>query len=162
MLVLSDFFVPDEVRAVLGVSVDELDDQTLDLDVYARHLEIELSQLGQNLLTDYSTASIAPSPTPADQQLVDLVKQFALYCVAEIVADSSPNFSPRNIADGKAGFIRHGDSYKDVLERVSSRLRQTAERLKVAYSVYLGGSAATTLPTFLVVSTPAYDPITGV
>lgn len=161
MLVLSDFFLPDEVRAVLGVSVDELADETLDLDMYPRHLEIELAQIGQNLAADFAVAATAAAPTAADDQLVALTKQFALYCVAELVADSSPNFSPRNVTDGKAGFIRHSDSYKDVLARVTSRMQQAAERLKAAYNAYLGTAVAVKLPTFLVVSTPAYDPVAG-
>lgn len=161
MLILSDFFSPEEVRAVLGVSDEEFEDGTLDLDLYPRHLEIELAQIGQNLATAFATASVAPSPTVADLQLVALTKQFALYCVAALVAESMPNFSPRNISDGKGGFIRHSDSYKEVLARIGSRLQQAGERLKTAYTAYVGASAAAVLPTFMAVSTPAYDPVTG-
>lgn len=161
MLALSDFFTADEVRAVLGVAPEELEDATLDLDMYARHLEIELSQVGTNLLTDFQTAVLNPAPAALDVQLVAYTKQFALYCIAALVAESSPNFSPRNISDGKGGFIRHADSYKDVLARVADRLRQATERLKTLYSAILGGTSPQKLPTFIGVSTPAYDPITG-
>ncbi len=161
MLALSDFFTADEVRAVLGVSQEELEDTTLDLDMYARHLEIELSQIGNNLLTDFQTAVANPAPTTFDTQLVAYTKQFSLYCISALVAESSPNFSPRNISDGKGGFIRHMDSYKDVLARVSDRLKQATERLKGLYTTILGGVAQQRLPTFIGVSSPDYDPIAG-
>lgn len=161
MLSLSDFFSPEEVRAVLGVATEELEDGTLDLEMYPRHLEIELAQIGQNLATDFAAASVAASPTAADLQLIALTKQFSLYCVAALVAESMPNFSPRNISDGKGGFIRHSDSYKEVLARVGNRLQQASERLKTAYTAYVGSSATVVLPTFLAVSTPSYDPVTG-
>jgi len=161
MLILSDFFAPEEVRAVLGVSDLEFEDDVLDLELYPRHLEIELAQIGQNLAADFVTASAAPSPTATDLQLVALTKQFSLYCIAALVAESMPNFSPRNISDGKGGFIRHSDSYKEVLARVGNRLQQAGERLKTAYTAYVGSSAAVVLPTFMAVSTPGYDPVTG-
>ena len=162
MLSLSDFFTPDEVRAALGVSNLELEDATLDLDMYLRHLEIELLQYGQNIISDFYTTVSLPAPTAADQLFTSLVKQFSLYSVAVLVAESSPNFSPRNITDGKGGFIRHSDSYKEVLARVTARMQQAGDRLSTAYKTYLGSSKIVVVPTLFEPVTPSFDPVTGV
>lgn len=161
MLSLSDFFTPDEVRAALGVSNLELEDATLDLDMYPRHLEIELLQYGQNIISDFHTAGSLPAPTAADQLFTSLVKQFSLYSVAVLVAESSPNFSPRNITDGKGGFIRHSDSYKEVLARVTARMQQAGDRLATAYKTYLGSTKTVVVPTLFEAVTPSFDPVTG-
>jgi hypothetical protein len=45
----------DEVRAVLGVSVEEIENSTLDLKVFTDQLEIELSDIGSTLPAQLDT-----------------------------------------------------------------------------------------------------------
>ena len=78
-----------------------------------------------------------------------------------LVAESSPNFSPRNITDGKGGFIRHSDSYKEVLARVTARMQQAGDRLATAYKTYLGSTKTVVVPTLFEAVTPSFDPVTG-
>ena len=162
-----------DIRALLGVSDDELADATLALRVYLLSLqegfnEVDdtLAQASGTLLAQYtSVAAIAEvSRTAAQQRFYNNVRAYSTYYVAADCADTLPMFSPRTITDGKAMVQRHADSpYKDTVAAIKAGKVRALARLQRAMTVLLGGTAdsstAVSLSTYFLVSEPTTDPV---
>jgi hypothetical protein len=165
-MALTPYCTNDEVRSLLGVSLTELKDAVLDLPVYATGLRRELIRVSTLLPSAFSTvAAITGARTDAQQTLYETTMLFAAYAAARQSGASLGQFSPKEMTDDKASFGRFSsDPYKDTLDRVDAGYALAREDLVQAYAAYAGSSAAvrTTPATFLIASTRAYDPITGV
>lgn len=111
---LTDFTSYDEIRAVLGVSDDELEDSTLSLPMYLTTLTLGLGDIDATLETQYLTLKAAATLTPKEQKLLDVVSVFSAYAVAQHLLTSMPLFAPKRITDGRAETDRVTDPFKDV------------------------------------------------
>lgn len=154
----------DEVRAVLGVSSDELEDATLGLSIYADNLQAEFQDLSASLITDYTTiaAKDSSSRTSDEQWFYQVTRLFAAYAVARQLSTSLALFGPKDISDGKATMGRFADSpYKEVIKRVSSDYERARVRLEKAYAAVKSSALNTTTRIFLGVASPSSDPVTG-
>jgi hypothetical protein len=162
--VLTPYTTSDQVRAVLGVTEDELPDETLDLPLYEAGLRQELAAVGASVAVDYVTASAEATPPAVDQAFVDAVTLFAPTAVAAQLAQSFPLFAPKDITDGKASVGRFVDSpfqtAIDACRRNYEKYRQALER---AYAAYKNTTAPviTTTPDVFVVASPSSDPVAG-
>lgn len=164
-MVLTDYTTYDEVRAVLGVTDEELEDATLDLDVYSHNLLAELEDVSLDLPAAYTTASALDeaSRSPAQQRFFSATRLFSVYAVAVQLAGSLPLFSPKTITDGKAGYARYADSpYKQTIEECKAQYLRARTRLISAFQTLEDGAATNVgLRPFLSVSSPSSDPVTG-
>lgn len=170
-MALIDFTTFEDVRAVLGVSVDELEDATLGLSVYEFDLKDELSEVsedaipGSDLIADYSSAKAkAPADRTADEQrLIEYTRLFSTYAVARHLTAALPLFSPKEQTDGKASIVRYTqDPYKHTVSEIKARYERYRDRLIKAYSAAMSSAApATVLRTYLSGSQPTSDPVTG-
>ena len=125
---MSPYTTYDEVRAVLGVSDEELEDATLSLPFYAQQLELELESVYESLPSTYSTIqAMAPNiRTPQEQKLFDIVQVYSAYATGKILLVSAPRFAPRRISDGRAEVERVTDPFatlRDDLEQALISLR---------------------------------------
>lgn len=174
-MLLTDY-VPayEEIRALLGVSDEELADGTLGLRVFLRSLEEGLNEIDDSLtkpagslLAQFKTvAKIANETRTATQQrFFEAVQTYATYHVAADLTVTLPQFSPKTISDGKAMVQRHADSpYKVTIDGVLAGKSRALSRLKNAYQIQLGEtptSVITSLPAVLVISAPDTDTVTG-
>jgi hypothetical protein len=163
-----------EVRVLLGVSEDELDDTMLSYTVFRRSLEEGLNEIDEaltkatgTLIAQFKTVSAIAnaSRTAAQQRFFDNVQVYASYHVASDLADSLPQFSPKTISDGKAMVQRHADSpYKIVIDGVRIGKARALARLKRAYATQLGDTPVSSVVTpiaALYISSPDADPVTG-
>jgi hypothetical protein len=153
-----------DIRAVIGVSEDEMPDDELALDSYLFALEMEIDTIGASLQTDYATALtavVASTATTAQANLVKATKLFAVFQVGKAVAYSLPMRAQKTITDGKAGVSRFADSpYKETLHNVSALLVTAKANLVEKYAALSGGTTTSTFPSFMSVVSPAIDPVT--
>jgi hypothetical protein len=164
-MALTPYCTNDEVRAVLGVSISEIQDEVLDLPVYEMGLRRELNKVSLSLPAAFSTVnSIAyASRTAVQSALFDAVKMFSVYAVARQSGAPLALSAPKSLNDDKSGFSRYADSpYKDVLERIEQMFQHTRQDLLNALNEYQG-SVTATRPVIgaLAVSSRVYDPVTG-
>ena len=163
---LLDYTTPDEVRAALGVSDDELQDATLLLPVYSTNLEAELRDVSVSLLSAFQTVRGIPEVSRTDAQtwFLQVTSLFATYAVAKQLCTSLPMFSPKEITDGKASVVRFSaDPYQATIARIEEQYRVNQGRLKAALdAVGTTPGTLTTTARVLFSSARGVDPVTGV
>jgi hypothetical protein len=155
-----------DIRAVLGVSIEELSDPTLSLDVFALNLEVEMRDLGVSVVSDYLAVLAKPAlqRTEQEQWFFTTTKLFGTYAVAKHLLGSLPLFSPREITDGKAAFTRYAaNPYTDTIKAVGAQYAQARSRVSDAYGVLNAQTAVVTgTPLYMAGGPAGYDPVTGV
>ena len=161
---LTDFTALSSVRALLGVTVKELPDETLQDAIYVLTLQAEFRKISATLEADY-LAAVPDVETNADAAtFVGAVNLFSAYFIAKRCLAALPQFAPRSVTDGKAGFIRHTD------KAFSSAATQLLEDYAVAraglldtYTTYLPSAALTAATTrdLFAASSPAEDVVVG-
>lgn len=154
-----------DVRALLGVSSDELEDDDIDVRVFVRMLELDLRALSASLMSEYITiqSKSRSMRSTTEQQLFEAVQTYATFHVADQLCSSLPQFSPKTISDGKAFAQRHADSpYKVTIDGVARGKLLATESLKAALGEFLGSIyGGRAVFTGMRVSTPTADPVTG-
>lgn len=154
----------DDVRAVLGVTVDELEDSTLTLELYANHLDMELEDIAAALPAQYTTvAAIAENlRTAAQQKFYRLTRLFATYSVARQLISGLPMFGPKDISDGKALVSRFADSpYTRVADEVRAEYDRLLIALGKAYGELISQAVTVTTRTYAVSIGQGVDRVTG-
>lgn len=163
---ITDYTSYDEVRAVLGVDDDELDDTKLALGAYSSDLNFELNSFGTGFVTylDAKLAEDYETLTEKEQLFVDSAKLFATYSVASNLSVNLPMFALKEQSDSKASQVRFNDSFKGVLANVSGRLEAYRNRLRDLFDELNPGVIVVTPATLGIIftsSTPTADPVTG-
>jgi hypothetical protein len=156
----------DEIRAVLGVSDDELSDATLNLNMVSDQIELELSDISDTLPTalDAIVATPVLTRTAAQAKLASMAGLFCSYAAAKILLSSLPMFAAKRITDGRAEMERFADPFADIRAGVNSGYTALRLRLQTALAVVDTSFTATTVtvtPIFTVASPLAVDPVTG-
>lgn len=160
---ITSFTTFNDIRAVLGVSSDEIEDATLSLDIFELNLTSELEDIGLALVSDYSTVAELTTRTAVQERFYQATRLFSAYAVAFQATGSLPLFSPKDISDGKATVSRYADSpYKEVIKKVTAQYEKFKLKLEKAYADFGSNSAPsrTVLPFFNVAS-GARDPVTN-
>lgn len=159
---LTQFTSYDEIRAVLGVAPEELEDFTLALPIHLRQLQFELSDFSDTLESTYLSIAASSSRTSAQQKLYDVIQVFAPYSVAKSLLTSVPLFAPRRITDGRADVERVVDPFMDVREGVDAAYAALRERLRAAMSaVSLTPTSATNLFSYAGTAGLSVNPVTN-
>jgi hypothetical protein len=162
--VLVDYTSYAEVRAVLGVSEDEISDATLALPIYAESVQIELEEVGAEIPADFAAVVAIDEGTRTDAQnkFYAAVGLFAAYAVAVQLGSSLPLFAPKSITDGKAGFARDSSSpYKEALKAAKASYERFRGLLDSRYAAYKNASVGVVVLPFLSVVSPSTDPVAG-
>jgi len=154
----------EDVRAVLGISDDDLEDAALDLGVYAGDLYLALTEISEDLPALYVTkkAIAEGSRTSDEQKFVLLVSRFATYQVAR-QSGAAILMGAQKITDGKAEMARFTSSpYKDLLDRVEAEYARVRRLLENVFATLTGGdTVANPAATLLVGAKPAVDRVTN-
>ena len=156
-----DFYDYAAVRTLLGLSAKELPDTEIAQDTIANQLTMDFLSIDVDILDYYDNA--VAEDTDAALNFVLALDTYAPLAVATFLLPGLPQFSPRSVTDGKAGFTRFSDSpYKVTIDRVQQARFDHRRRLRDFYSVYLGLTPEPlSASTRFAVSTPTYDPVTG-
>ena len=147
MTTLSQFTSSDEIRAVLGVTPEELEDITLELPSYLRNLQFELEDIAPTLEASYLAIAALPSRSTAQQKLYDVMQAFAPYATARLLLTSLSLFAPKVITDGRASTERVVDPFSDVRDGVDAGYFSLKERLKSSL-IALGTTVSSTSRVF--------------
>lgn len=159
---LTDYTTCDQIRAILGVSEDELSDATIALEVYLSGLSEDLLDISDSLEADYLIVNALVVRIAKEQRLWRTARSFATFSLAKRLGTGLPMFGPKDITDGKASVNRFSDSpYRTTLKNIEEEYGLAKQRLIDAYTAY-SASVNTVAPrVYAQVSSPTFDPITG-
>lgn len=161
---ITDYTTFDDVRSALGVSSDEIDDLTLALESWDNRLQFELEDVGATLPASYATiAAITPNLRTAVQvKLYRSTRLFATLAVANSLTASLSMFGPKDIGDGKAVVSRFADSpYRETIKGVQAQYIKAQDRLKAAWGEFNVSTVVAAPRSYLGISSPTYNPVTG-
>lgn len=158
-MAITQFTTLGSVRAVLGVSDEELEDSTLEAEIYSLQLERNLRSISVTLPEDYAAARDASSPSAAETLLVSRVRIFSTLSVAYLVGSALPLLAAKDISDGKASTARFaGAPFESVLRRVGEDYAAAREELQ---AIAQPGLAVASTVSLLRAVGAAVDPVTG-
>lgn len=160
---ITEYASYDSVRAVLGVSPEEVEDATLDLPLYEVLLKEDLLDLSSTIDADYNTAKELASPTAIETRFVQVMQTYASYQIAYTLLGAAPMFAPKDIKDGKAGVVRVSDPFKGLETSIVQAMSYIRTRLLAAYETYSPTNVAPVTVTrrLLAGVTLGTDPVTG-
>lgn len=163
MALLTEFTTADAIRAVLGVSDEEIEDATLALPQYAQLFSIELENIAATAESQYLTIkNLTPPVTALEQKYLDVVQLFAAYSTAKTLLGSLALFAPKAITDGRASMDRFPDPMDDVKEGVESMYNSLKQRLKDILGEVGVATAPSQTRNWFGVSPIGYNPITNI
>ena len=160
---LTTYTSHDEVRAVLGVSVKDLDDSTLALPLYERNLTLEFAEVDTTLKSSYATIAGLPegSRTAAEQTFYEVVQVYSAYSISRQLLTSLPYFALQRVTDGRAEGERENEAFKDVKDSINATFNILAARLRTYYSALGNSLTARETRIHAVATGLASDPVTG-
>lgn len=167
MAILTTYTTYADIRAVLGVSIDELPDSVLSLAVYDNALLVAMmgrsgvidpDTVERNLVDQYTYLKAIPSPTSDDLLNIALIEEYAVYFTADVLCGSLSMFAPKTQADGKSTLTRFSseDTYRSVCSAIKSRLGGIIGKLNDAFGIVISSDGTT-----LVAVPPAFNNVTG-
>ena len=162
-MALTAFTTYAEVRAVLGVSDNDIADATLALPMYEDMLRMELDTVNVGVYPKFVEVAAVASPTEAQRIFLRYFRLFCSYAVAKSLASALPMFGPKSIGDGKATMSRFSDSpYKVTVEKVEAEFGRMTNLLTASYNTVSSTATASSFTRPWFVSTGlAVDPVTG-
>jgi len=155
MINVLDYTSYPEIRATIGLSIDELPDAELELEIYANSLEIEMDSLTLIDATHNPIKEKFFDLDPDDDSTVyNQTRIFATYSVALEAAISLSIKTPKSLTDSKVGYSRWSSesAFKDVIAAIRARIGDITGDLE--------GTSTEALPLFAVIK-PDYDPVLG-
>jgi len=158
---LTDYTTYNDIRAAIGVSLDDIDDATLGLGLYADYLETELEDINIDLPTTFATTKADPTPTAAESRFLQACRLFATYAIAKQLTSSLPIFAAKQMTDGKAAMTRFDNPYKEAIASVNQQYDKMRNRLTQALAAVGTSTETATSLVFVSVVSPSVDPVTG-
>lgn len=164
-MALTDYTTFDEVRALLGVSDEEIGDETLALPIWSTKLDFALEEISETLQETLENISSTPEAnrTAAQKKLLKVGNLYAAYSVASDLLVSLPMFGFERVTDGKAE-IQRFDRWEDLRNGVAAGLQAMKVKLRLALATVDSAYnlPATIVPVRVVSTGLATDPVTGV
>ena len=163
-MALLPYTTNNEVRAILGVTDNELSDDALGLGVYERNLKRELRDAGTNVTPIFRDFLAIPASSRSETQIefIEAVQVFSTYAVARQLGSALPMFAPKEMGDGKSVMQRFGVSpYQDTLKTIETMYNRAQLHLVSAYAAVQSMTGQTQLRSYMVVSSPSSDRVTG-
>ena len=162
---LGDYTTPNSVRVLLGVTEDELPDLVLNDHFYTMWLNADLYSVCATIADDYATADALVDTDADAARFADAVSLFATYSVAKACLGALPQFAIRSSSEGKATFMRHtATAFDNAVLRIDMEYGRARATLLDVYADYLPEAeiAVPVVRDVMQVSTPSFDPVTGV
>lgn len=150
-----------DVRAVLGLPVDELKDEVLALLVYRNYLGLALTDItgtyplldpaGERTLIDIFAAIETTDP------MYSAIQMFSVYTVADCVAGNLPMIGVKTKSDGKSVVTRHSPEsvYMQTITSIREGLTKYNGLIKDLFGLEIDEI------DLMVTAAPAVDPVTG-
>lgn len=158
---ITEFTTYDDVRAAIGVSSDDIADETLALDLYAEYLDVELEEVADGVSAMYATCRSADTPSDDQTAFLKATRLFAVFAVAKQLTASLPLFAAKQVSDSKATVQRFDNPYRDTIKNVGDQYSRMKTRLLRAFQGLSASSSTSTAKVYFAVVAPSTDPITG-
>lgn len=159
---LTDFCQYTEIRAILGVLSDDIDDDTLALPLYARLLSFALAELDTSLEAFYLNLKDKPDPTDQEVKFVDLMQVYSGYAVARELLPALPQFAAQRFVHGKDDLERKPFDPAATEKSILAALSRLSDKVLAAYAVLNSSSAAQSVTRrTLFASSRGVDPVTN-
>lgn len=162
---LTDYTSYDEIRAVLSVTDEELEDDTLQLPLFEYKLHDDMGELDEGIDAAYlALEAMAPEDLSNDQKkLYRRTRVWATYNIAVQLLDSLALLAVQSEQDARAQYERFAGPF----ERVEQQVRATYERATQALLEAYNGLAPTpaqarlTARNFVGLAGLPLDPVTN-
>lgn len=166
-MVITEYTSYDEIRQACGLSIKELTDAELGVELYRNALQLKLREV--------TLPAADPGPGPLDtrfltikaqtegdrtlpsQKLYNLTRLFATYVVAYEVSMSLSMRAPKQVADGKRTLVRF--SPESTYEISAANIKKQVEDLRQQIEAISSGSIIE-MP-FMTVVKPIPDVVTN-
>lgn len=159
-----------DIRALLGVGILELKDETIDLPVWDLQVEDEISKVYSNLPTVFETLLAKkqaneqdptnPPLTRLEAKIVGSTQVYGTYAKAVLIGNGMPQFAYSGLGDGKANYTKTPE-YEKTLAGLYGTMSVVADNLKEHLKDY-GENVPVTSYTFNISNVGlAVDPVTG-
>jgi len=159
---LTTYTTYDEIRAILGVTNEELEDSTLELDMYSLALMMELLEIDEGIETLFEVKDALQTPETLDNNFLRSIRLFSAYSVARQLCASLPMFGPKQITDSKSSITRFStDPYKETVREIKEAEEKYRKRLIEAIKALNASTVDPVSSIFILGIQPSRDPITG-
>lgn len=158
---LTDYTDYGSIKAILGVSDEDITDDTLALPLYEDSLTQDLEDVALTLPATYAATKALSAPTDIETRFLKACSLFATFSVAKQLTSALPLFAAKDVTDGKAAVGRFDNPYKDVIKSVNEQYDKQRTRLIAALGAIGTTGATATTQVYMSVVSPAYDPVTG-
>ena len=158
---ITDFTTYADVRAALGVSDEDIEDETLALGLYSDSLQVEMDDIGFTLVETYVATKAVITPSAVQARFMQAVRLFSTFAVAKQLTAALPLFAAKQVGDGKASVQRFDNPYKDTIKQVNEQYDRARRRLVQVFGELGTASSGEVKKIFLAVAAPSIDPVTG-
>lgn len=161
---LTEYTTYEEVRAVLGVADEELEDAVLAQPLFERQLILDLEDVNSDVPNQFKiiSAILFASRTTAQKRFFDLVQLYSAYTVGKQLLTSLPYFAELRLQDGRAHKERVKDPFQLTQAGVLAGCESLRLKLAASYTDLFGGeSVGRVLRTMVVGVGIATDPVTN-
>jgi hypothetical protein len=155
---------PDSIRAILGVSEQELEDVTILDPVYSTVLDEALYDLGLDLPDHFAIVQETAPKTRTQARFVNVVATWSAYQVAQQLVLSVKMFAPKTIKSEKDQFDRILDPYSNLRGDIEAMLDNLKVKIGALYGELFPSEPAvpeTPARTLVIASPLGTDPVTG-
>jgi hypothetical protein len=159
---ITDYTTTNEIRALLGVSTDELEDATILQPVYTTILSESLYDIDPGLDPTFQAAIVLEPPSAAQTRFMNVASTYACYIVAQALLGSAPVFAPKRIKDDQTETDRVLNPFAALQNSVQFGLGYLKPKVVLTYEAV---TTVVLIPT--PIKSPAmlapigYDPVTG-
>lgn len=162
---LTEYTTYEEIRAVLGVADEELEDAVLAQPLFERQLILDLDDINTGLVDQFKTISAIDYATrsTAQKRFFDLVQLYSAYAIGKSLLTSLPYFAELRMQDGRGHKERVKDPFQLTQAGVLAGCESLRLKLSAAFVALFGGDTVTrTIRTMVVGVGIAKDPVTNV
>lgn len=160
---LTSYTTYAEVRAALGVSEEEISDQTLELQIYETLLIEDLADLNAGVLPAWEALPAEESRTAEQARFAALVHLYSTYAVAYRLTDNVELFGFIKMSDGRASAERPKEAFAKLRANIEAMLTRIGGKLLGALLVLVPDAPISVSADLILVSSVgiANDPVTG-
>ena len=158
---------PSDVRGLLGVTDDEIDDSVLSSKVHMAEIADSLDVINPELSERYTELARRveegdSTVTKTELKLVGRVQVYACYKLAQLVMPALPLRALKRETDGKAEGERVADPFSELAAHLKEKVDDLISRIGVTLAeLGLTGTAVSVAGRYSVGSALATDPVTG-
>ena len=156
----------DDVRAVIGADIEDLEDAEIGLKVIELQLVDVLDSISENLIDIFKDISVKmedplQTTTKLERKIVGTLQVLSTYYVALVLAPTFPVKILRKITDGKATGERTAEPFEKLQQELQDTVDALIDRLKDLLEEYGEEVTRTTNGVLTLAVGLAVDPVTG-